>query len=56
MTTPAAQANATKRVQATSLHKDFGEITITGYYTRDIRFPVIHILIEDVNVFSFLFF
>ncbi len=34
----------------TSLDTAFEDITITGFYTRDIRFPVFHVVIEDVNV------
>lgn len=40
MTPPAAQANGTTEIKLTSRQKDFEAITITGYYTRDIRFPV----------------
>ena len=36
-------------VEKTSHHKDFEDITITGYYTRDIRFPVCDALIEIVS-------
>ena len=32
-----------------SLYKDFEAITITGYYVRDIRFPVSHLL-EGVDI------
>ena len=29
-----------------SRHKDFEAITITGYQIRDIRFPVLYVLIK----------
>ena len=48
MTPPAAQATDTTAVKMTSPNKGFKAITITGYYTRDIRFPVCHIPIESV--------
>lgn len=49
MAPPAAQANGTTGVKTIDRHKDFEAITITGYYTRDIRFPVFHIPIAEVN-------
>ena len=44
-----ARTDSTMAVKTTSRHKDFEDITITGYYTRDIRFPVCHALIESVS-------
>lgn len=46
MAPPAAQANGTTGAKPNDPQKDFEAITITGYYTRDIRFPVSHILVE----------
>ena len=40
MTSPSDQANGTTKIKTASPHKDFEAITITGFYTRDIRFPV----------------
>ncbi|CAD6579540.1 MAG: L-galactonate dehydratase [Alectoria sarmentosa] len=39
MAPPAALANGATGVKTIDRHKDFEAITITGYYTRDIRFP-----------------
>ena len=33
----------------TTFDTAFEAITITGFYTRDIRFPVFHVYIEIVN-------
>ena len=46
MVPPAAQANGTTGAKQNGPQKDFEDITITGFYTRDIRFPVFHIPVE----------
>lgn len=60
MTPPTALASGAKGVKMNSLSKDFESITITGYYTRDIRFPVFHMsqslaaifLINRIDIFT----
>ena len=49
MTSPSVQANGTTEIKTASRHKDFEAITITGYYTRDIRFPVCPILLVSFD-------
>lgn len=49
MTPPADQPNDTTAVRMTTLPQNFEAITITGYYTRDIRFPVRHTPIESFS-------
>ena len=49
MTPPVALADDTARLKMDTLHQDFEAITITGYYTRDIRFPVFPDSVKGVD-------